>query len=46
MHRRTIFKTGLALAGGSVLSSVISAQNNIYSSSTAPIAGRRKLGTR
>lgn len=45
MNRRNLFKTGLALAGGSVLSSVAGAQNKTSKTiSTNPLTGRRKLG--
>lgn len=45
MNRRNLFKTGLALAGGSVLSSVAGAQNKTSKAiSTNPLTGRRKLG--
>ena len=51
MNRRKLFKTGLALAGGSVLASVAGAQNteqennkgNSHKQNSLP--GRRKLGT-
>ena len=53
MNRRKLFKTGLALAGGSVLTSVIHAQDikqeddrrNSQTTSTDTGHGRRKLGT-
>lgn len=52
MNRRKLFKTGLALAGGSVIASVASAQkteqeNNKGSQNTLAetLSGRRKLGT-
>ncbi|MBS1947705.1 MAG: aldo/keto reductase [Bacteroidetes bacterium] len=53
MNRRNLFKTGIALAGGAVLSSVAGAQKNGKRNNNAitekPIAasltGRRKLGT-
>lgn len=52
MNRRKLFKTGLALAGGSVMASVASAQkteqeNNKGSQNTLAetLSGRRKLGT-
>ena len=52
MNRRKLFKTGLALAGGSVIASVASAQkteqeNNKSSQNTLAetLSGRRKLGT-
>jgi aryl-alcohol dehydrogenase-like predicted oxidoreductase len=52
MNRRKLFKTGLALAGGSVIASVAGAQkteqqNNKGSQNTlaGTLSGRRKLGT-
>src|SRR4051812_11199153 len=53
MNRRKLFKTGLAIAGGSVLTSVVHAQEtkqegdkqNVQNTSTAAVHGRRKLGT-
>lgn len=57
MDRRKLFKTGLALAGGSVLASVAGAQNseqvnkgnqhkkNVTNNLAAISIGRRKLGT-
>ncbi len=45
MNRRNLFKTGLALAGGSVLSSVAGAKNKTSKAiSTNPLTERRKLG--
>src|SRR3954470_18416645 len=45
LNRRKLFKTGLALAGGSLLASVASAQKqNSQNASTHIIRGRRKLG--
>ena len=52
MNRRKLFKTGLALAGGSVLSSVAGAQNTqpgnnkgAQNTLAGTLPGRRKLGT-
>ena len=51
MNRRKLFKTGLALAGGSVIASVASAQkteqenNKGNSHKQNSLPGRRKLGT-
>lgn len=45
LNRRKLFKTGLALAGGSLLASVTSAQkNNSQNTLMDTIRGRRKLG--
>lgn len=44
-NRRKLFKTGLALAGGSVLGSVVNAQqNNSKNTFASTVKGRRKLG--
>ncbi len=45
LNRRKLFKTGLALAGGSVLASVVNAQKQCSQNLTSNIvSGRRKLG--
>ena len=45
LNRRKLFKTGLALAGGSVLASVVNAQKQRSQNLTSNIvSGRRKLG--
>ena len=45
LNRRKLFKTGLALAGGSVLASVVNAQKQRSQNFTSNIvSGRRKLG--
>lgn len=45
LNRRKLFKTGLALAGGSILASFVNAQKqNSQNISTATLTGRRKLG--
>lgn len=44
MNRRKLFKTGLALAGGSVLASVVNAQKQDSQIIPANTFGRRKLG--
>ncbi|RYU91936.1 aldo/keto reductase [Mucilaginibacter terrigena] len=43
MNRRDLLKTGLALAGGSLLASNASAEN-LTSATPVPLSGRRKLG--
>jgi len=46
MNRRKLFKTGLAIAGGSMFASVANAQNKTLKNiSTTTLTGRRKLGT-
>src|SRR6478609_5386830 len=45
LNRRKLFKTGLALAGGSVLASVVNAQEqDPQNISAGTLRGRRKLG--
>src|SRR5438034_4527390 len=45
LNRRKLFKTGLALAGGSLLASVTNAQKqNSQNTSADTVRGRRKLG--
>jgi hypothetical protein len=45
LNRRKLFKTGLALAGGSVLASVVNAQKQDSQNVPAnTVRGRRKLG--
>jgi aryl-alcohol dehydrogenase-like predicted oxidoreductase len=45
LNRRKLFKTGLALVGGSVLGSVVNAQQQDSNNTTAnTLKGRRKLG--
>src|SRR5882672_3119157 len=44
LNRRKLFKTGLALAGGSVLASVVNAQKQDAQNIPASTIGRRKLG--
>ena len=44
-NRRKLFKTGLALAGGSIIASVTNAQKqNSQITSANTVNGRRKLG--
>jgi hypothetical protein len=46
LSRRNLFKTGLTLVGGSLLASVVNAQNQHLPNIGASIVhGRRKLGT-
>jgi aryl-alcohol dehydrogenase-like predicted oxidoreductase len=46
LSRRNLFKTGLTLAGGSLLASVVNAQNlNSPHIEANPFSGRRMLGT-
>src|SRR4051812_6596512 len=44
LNRRKLFKTGLALAGGSILASVVNAQQQDSQNIPANTFGRRKLG--
>lgn len=44
INRRKLFKTGLTLAGGTLLSSVVKAQNSISESQLASNTHTRKLG--
>lgn len=45
MNRRNLLKTGLAVAGGSVLATAINAQSKGSGNKEATAYGRRKLGT-
>lgn len=45
MNRRNLLKTGLTVAGGSLLATAINAQSKSSKSKATTVRGRRKLGT-